>query len=74
MTRIYECDWCGVVTESPEQVCAPQRRENMGVYCGEPGEPDRMCEPKKEHLAFVCGSCGRPTDQAEMVCNPKVTG
>lgn len=74
MTRIYECTTCGVITEAPEQLCLPQRLENMGVYCGERGAVKRMCPEMKDHLAYVCGSCGRPAQQAEMVCEPLLMG
>lgn len=69
MTRIYECSTCGVITAAPEQLCKPQRLENMGVYCGDRGEVKQMCAEIKDHLAYVCGSCGRPAQQAEMVCD-----
>lgn len=74
MTKIYECKTCGVITQTREQVCKPQRLENMGVYCGEPGTPEQMCDEMKEHVAFVCDSCGRPAEQASMVCAPIKTG
>jgi hypothetical protein len=74
MTRIYECGTCGVVTEDPGQVCEPERLENAGVYCGTQGETANMCGEMKEHLAYVCGSCGRPAQQADMVCKPLFTG
>jgi len=74
MTKIYECKKCGVITQAPDQICKPQRLENMGVYCGEPGKTDQMCTDMKEHVAFVCESCGRPAEQANMVCTPRKTG
>jgi len=74
MTRIYECSQCGVITEFSDQVCAPKRLENMGVYCGIRGESENMCDEMKGHLAFVCGSCGRPAEQSDMVCDPLTLG
>ncbi len=74
MTRIYECSNCGAITELAEQVCFPQRLENMGVYFGNRGAVDNMCTEVKEHLAFVCGNCGRPAEQAKMICDPLVAG
>ncbi len=74
MTRIYECSNCGLITELPEQVCTPQRLENMGVYCDIKGATENMCAEAKEHLVFVCGECGRPAEQAKMVCEPLVLG
>ncbi len=74
MTRIFECGTCGVVSEASEQLCEPQRLENMGVYCGDRGPTSHMCSDMKDHLAYVCGSCGRPAQQPDMVCNPLQTG
>ena len=74
MTKIYECTHCGVITELEEQVCAPQRLENMGVYCGDRGDPEKMCNQMKDHVSFVCSKCGRPAEQAKMVCEPVRTG
>jgi len=74
MTKIYECDVCGVVTVAREQVCDPRPVENKGVYCGTTPERSEMCHEIKEHLAYVCGSCGRPAEQAELLCDPLLTG
>lgn len=74
MTKIYECGTCGVVTSAREQVCSPRQLENMGAYCDTTTTNGEMCHDKKEHLAYVCGSCGRPAEQADMVCDPLLTG
>ncbi|MCM2264432.1 MAG: hypothetical protein NDI73_04475 [Desulfuromonadales bacterium] len=74
MTKIYECRTCGVVAEVGEQVCNPQRLENMGAYCSTTPETSEMCSDMKEHLAYVCGSCGRPAQQADLLCDPLLTG
>lgn len=74
MPRIFECRVCGVVTEGREQVCDPRQLENMGAYCGTTPERGEMCHEMKEHLAYVCGSCGRPAEQAELLCEPLLTG
>lgn len=74
MTRIYQCNTCGVITEAPEQLCQPQRLENAGVYCGEQGSARHMCDEMKQHLAYVCGNCGRPAQQPDMVCEPLLAG
>lgn len=74
MTKIYECATCGVVTEAREQVCDPRRLENKGVYCGTPATQGAMCHDMQEHLAYVCGSCGRPAEQADLLCEPLLTG
>jgi len=73
MKGIYECSICGVVTEASEQVCAPSVQEDIHDYCGTTRERAEMCSSMKEHLAYVCGTCGRPAEQAELVCNPLAT-
>lgn len=74
MTKIYECETCGVVTAVRGQVCAPRGVEDKGSYCGTAPETGEMCSDMKGHLAYVCGSCGRPAEQAELLCNPLLTG
>lgn len=74
MNLIYECSTCGVISEVPDHLCIPQRLENMGVYCGDTKEDPHMCDEMKQHLPFVCSGCGRPAEQAEMVCDPKYLG
>lgn len=74
MTKIYECESCGVVTAESEQLCAPRQLENAGTYCGTAPETGEMCASMKEHLAYVCGSCGRPAEQADLLCDPLLTG
>ncbi len=73
MKEIYECSICGIVTEASEQVCAPNLQNDIHDYCGTTGELTKMCETMKEHLAYVCGYCGRPAEQAELVCHPLAT-
>ena len=74
MTRLYECSTCGVMTVASEQVCTPRQVENKGVYCGVTPETGEMCNTMKEHLVYVCGSCGRPAEQADLLCDPLLTG
>lgn len=73
MKEIYECSICGVVSEASEQVCVPSLQEDIHDYCGTTRERTAMCDSMKEHLAYVCGTCGRPAEQAELVCDPLVT-
>lgn len=74
MTKIYACETCGVVTAVRGQVCVPSGVEDKGSYCGTAPETGEMCSGMKGHLAYVCGSCGRPAEQAELLCNPLLTG
>lgn len=74
MTPVHECATCGVITERSEQLCAPRQMENRGVYCSETPETGEMCSHMKAHLAYVCGSCGRPSEQANLLCDPLLTG
>ena len=74
MTAIYECGTCGVVTEVREQLCDPRQVEDKTIYCGTTPESGEMCEEMKEQFAYVCGSCGRPSKQAGLLCTPLMTG
>ena len=74
MKDIYKCTTCGVVAEASEQVCVPDKQSDMHDYCGTTGKRAAMCDSMKEHVAFVCGTCGRPAEQADLVCKPLVTG
>lgn len=74
MNLIYECSSCGVISQEDEHLCQPQRLENMGVYCGTQKVEPHMCDEMKAHLPHVCGTCGRPAEQADMVCDPKWLG
>ena len=74
MTKIYACETCGVVTAVRGQVCAPRGVADKDSYCGTAPETGEMCSDMKSHLAYVCGSCGRPAEQAELLCNPLLTG
>lgn len=74
MSTIYECDKCGVVAGTDEQLCKPHRVENMPVYCGTPSVTGAMCEEVKEHSAYVCDDCGRTARQADLLCAPLMTG
>ncbi len=74
MTQLYECSRCGVVSHAGEQLCGPEERRDIHAYCGAAPERDAMCADMRQHLAYVCGSCGRPAEQPELVCKPLVTG
>lgn len=74
MSKIYECSRCGVVSDTKSQLCSPQEQENLQAYCGTAPERGTMCDSMRERLPFVCGTCGRPAKQAELVCKPWVTG
>ncbi|TLM67854.1 MAG: hypothetical protein FDZ69_03390 [Deltaproteobacteria bacterium] len=74
MTKIYECGVCGALTQERVQVCEPRVLEDKRAYCGTTPETGGMCSDMKEHLAYVCGSCGRPAEQAGLLCDPLLTG
>lgn len=74
MKELYECGQCGVVTEVKGQVCEPRALSDKNEYCGTAPERGGMCEEMQEQLPFVCASCGRPAEQAELVCDPRVLG
>jgi hypothetical protein len=74
MMKIYECNTCGVVTAVRDQVCDPREVEDKNSYCGTAPETGEMCSDMQGHLAYVCGSCGRPAEQAGLLCDPLLTG
>lgn len=74
MTDIYACRKCGVVTKVREQLCEPRQVTDKTIYCGTTPETGGMCPEMMEHLAYVCGSCGRPAEQADLLCDPLLTG
>lgn len=73
MKNIYECRICGVVTRARDEVCDPILQSDRDDYCGFTRDRDVMCDSMKEHLTYVCGTCGRPAEQDELVCNPLIT-
>ena len=82
MSKIYECGTCGVVTKIEADVCVPKEKNDKEEFCGFSKPRAVMCEPVKQHLAYSCGgigdsggrrrsgTCGRPAQQPELVCNP----
>ena len=74
MASIYACATCGVVTVEPAQLCRPVEQADAADYCGNAPARDTMCQPMREHLTYVCGSCGRPGEQAELLCRPLLLG
>lgn len=74
MTTSYVCSTCGVVTGAPEQVCQPVAQSGRDDYCGTAPERGALCSTMRSHLAYVCGKCGRPAEQADLLCKPLMTG
>lgn len=74
MTTTYSCGTCGVVTVAPQRVCQPVEQTGRSEYCNTAPERGALCDTMREQVAFVCGKCGRPAEQAELLCRPLVTG
>ncbi len=74
MTEIYECAVCGVVSKVGSNLCRPDRQEDIHDYCGTTRERGAMCTEIKGSLPIVCGTCGRPAKQADLICNPLMLG
>jgi len=74
MSETYECKTCGVVSKQEQQLCSPEKRYVRDEYCGVSESHSKICDSVKEHLPFVCGNCGRPAEQAELLCKPEVLG
>ena len=70
MTEIYECKVCGVVSKIEDDLCHPEHQEGIHDYCGTTRERAGLCKEVKDSLPVVCGSCGRPAKQADLVCDP----
>lgn len=69
---VYQCATCGVVTVLPGHLCNPHAVKE-GCYRSGPAADDvrHVCEPMKERLEWVCETCGRPAEQARLVCRPR---
>lgn len=74
MTDIYECEICGVVSKVKDNLCLPDRQEDLHDYCGTTNERADICGNVKATLPIVCGTCGRPAQQADLVCHPLILG
>lgn len=74
MKEIHECKICGVVSRSKDNLCQPDKQESLHDYCGTTNERAEPCGAIKEALPTVCGLCGRPAQQADLVCNPLYLG
>jgi hypothetical protein len=59
MMKIYECDICGAVALDYNHVCGTRQVEDTGASCGKHSKLDDMSSEMKEHLAYICGGCGR---------------
>ena len=72
MTDIYECRVCGVATKTKEWLCEPEVQDDIHDYCGSTRERAMVCDNMKPQVNYVCGNCGRPAQQADLVCKPLV--
>ena len=70
MKEIYACEVCGVVSKKSDDLCRPEPQEDIHDYCGTTRGHAVVCAGVKENLQIVCGSCGRPAKQADLVCKP----
>lgn len=70
MKETFECGTCGVVTEVQEDLCSPRPVNGKDDYCGTSGETSEMCGIMAKSLEYECDSCGRPSESADLVCNP----
>lgn len=70
MMDSYKCGTCGVVSDQKEQMCEPVETK-MEEYCGSgPEHISQVCEEMDQRMDHQCSTCGRPTDNPEMVCDP----
>lgn len=75
MKHIFECSTCGIVTENKKHLCHPVALDGQGDYCGQQVgmEAESMCDEEKKRFEFECGNCGRPSEQADLLCVPMKT-
>ncbi|MEZ4484710.1 MAG: hypothetical protein R2864_08960 [Syntrophotaleaceae bacterium] len=69
MTKLYECDKCGVVTDDRQHLCSPREVIGIDSYCGSSGDSSQMCDGIRESAKYSCTSCGRSAERAAMVCH-----
>ena len=74
MSEIFECEVCGVVSKVSNDLCHPDLREDIHDYCGTTRERAAPCDNIKVSLPIVCENCGRPAEQADLVCKPLMLG
>lgn len=69
MNELYECSRCGVVSDVSGHLCQPKGVEGLADYCGTMPTRD-ICDSMHKTLAFECGTCGRPAEKKELLCDP----
>ena len=76
MGELHKCATCGAVTKEDGHLCAPVPNLAQCDHCGQSTENARhVCRTKREELDYVCDSCGRLADRADLLCQPaKVPG
>ena len=74
MGKIFECETCGVVTKNEAQICTPKEKDDKKKFCGFSKPRASMCEPVRQTIPYSCGTCGRPAQQPELICNPLTIG
>jgi hypothetical protein len=81
MANIYKCTNCGAVTTEKGHLCAPEQVAGKGEYCGASGKAaGQACASSAksagqacgshQNLAYECEKCGRPAEQADLLCKP----
>ncbi len=70
MKEIFECGTCGVVSDASKELCTPRQVRGKEDYCGSTGETAEMCGIMLKTLKYECNSCGRPAEEAELLCQP----
>lgn len=68
--KIYICKKCGIAAKQADGLCQPVPQQDINAYCGVTDVHTEVCATGKEKQTIVCASCGRPAQDAELVCNP----
>ncbi len=73
MSELYKCGTCGVVSEDKGQICDVEAVMHKDEYCSQNESFDQMCDDIQDQADYVCSSCGRPSDQASLLCSPRLS-
>ncbi len=74
MSELYKCGTCGVVTEDKDQICDIESLSGKEDYCSQNESFEQMCDDMQDQADYVCSSCGRPSDNAKLLCSPQHVG
>lgn len=73
MRHLNECELCHALDYDEEQLCLPRvSRGGCMTQTSLSRNLERMCAPTRSRLDFACADCGRPAQDASMVCESRL--